>query len=332
LTENRCVALLLIAVACFTQALRAEMVTVGNPGNASDSNGFGAVSYTFRISRYEFTNAEYVRFLNAVDPTGVNLYQIYSTEMTTNSRGGILLNVNESVGQKYSSKENMGNKPVNFVGWREAARVANWLHNGQGPGGTETGAYALNGSVAGDGLGAPARSLDALYWIPTEHEWYKAAYYNPEAQNGYFNFATQSDATPSATLADSNGNGIAGPLGNFANLDDGAAWNGQIGNLTTVGTNGSSSYYGTYDQTGNVAEWNDRLGEASVNKGVRGGDWSGFTGASAGSRYQFAVGTENSRLGFRLASSVPEPGSLVLMSVAGFGFVFKRLRRMKKHR
>ena len=31
----------------------------------------------------------------------------------------------------------MGNKPVNYVSFWDAARFANWLTNGQGSGGTE---------------------------------------------------------------------------------------------------------------------------------------------------------------------------------------------------
>jgi hypothetical protein len=42
-----------------------ELVTVGDPGNAADSNGFGAVAYPFQISKHEVTTAQYVEFLNA---------------------------------------------------------------------------------------------------------------------------------------------------------------------------------------------------------------------------------------------------------------------------
>ena len=39
---------------------------------------------------------------------------------------------------------------------------------------------------------------------------------------------------------------------NTANFNNNAIWNGVSGNVTTVGTNGKSSYYGTYDQDGNI--------------------------------------------------------------------------------
>lgn len=69
---------------------------------------------------------------------------------------------------------------------------------------------------------------------------------------------------------------------NSANFNSGADWNGQNGNVTTVGTNGSPSYYLTYDQTGNIKEWNDSTID-SINKGLRGGSWAD-TGSNLTSR------------------------------------------------
>lgn len=46
---------------------------------------------------------------------------------------------------------------------------------------------------------------------------------------------------------------------NVINYANGAVWNGVTGNLTTVGSAGpmSASFYGTYDQGGNVTEWTE---------------------------------------------------------------------------
>jgi hypothetical protein len=40
-------------------------VTVGNPGNAGDSRygGYGGVSYTFEMGKYEITAGQYTEFL-----------------------------------------------------------------------------------------------------------------------------------------------------------------------------------------------------------------------------------------------------------------------------
>lgn len=55
--------------------------------------------------------------------------------------------------------------------------------------------------------------------------------------------------------------------------DNNANWGGVIGNLTTVGTNGGTSFYGTFDQGGQVYEWNDETATFNSQKwrGIRGG-------------------------------------------------------------
>jgi len=105
----------------------------------------------------------------------------------------------------YSVKNQMDNKPVVFVNWFDCARYCNWLHNGKGSGDTETGAYTLNGAITGD---AVAINAGANYRIPTENEWYKAAYYKGGGTNaGYWTYATQSDTAPTPVQANSLGYG-----------------------------------------------------------------------------------------------------------------------------
>jgi len=253
-----------------TPAVTVSWVTVGNPGNPNDTintgtnPNYGAVGYTFRIMKFEWTNAQYVEFLNAVDPDGTNPNGIYSASMGTNARGGISFTSGNSVGSKYASRTNMADKPVNFVSWFDAARVANWLHNGAPVSGSSsalasapqnTGAYTLGTGTSGN---APAKNAAAQYWIPTENEWYKAAYYKGSGTNaGYWKFGTQSSSAPTAVGATTVGTGSSGgtsPVitGNAANWNVAAAWGGQNGNVTTVGTNGGPSAYGAFDMTGNV--------------------------------------------------------------------------------
>ena len=81
------------------------MVTVGNPGNAADTRydptGFGSVSYNYRIGKTEVTNAQYVEFLNGVDPAGANMLALYNTSMSSDARGGINFNGGAAHGSKY---------------------------------------------------------------------------------------------------------------------------------------------------------------------------------------------------------------------------------------
>ena len=230
----------------------------------------------------------------------------------------------------------MGDKPVNFVSWFDAARVANWLQNGQGSGSTETGAYTLSGAISGT---APAANPGASYLLPTEDQWYKAAYYKGGGTNaGYWDYATQSDSSPTAVTAGSTGIGSAGlsSTDNSANFNRRADWGSplQDGNVTTVGTNGGASAYGAFDMSGNIFEWNDLDGTTGSSRGLRGGDWLSlafFLSSSFG--FTDDPSNESLYVGFRLASpvAVPEPSTLVmgLAGIACGGWQMYRRRRAR---
>ena len=248
-----------------------DWVTVGNPGNAPDplnSPGgpcetqnacipdIGKVDYVYRIARYEVTNAQYVAFLNAVGADDPN--HIYSPSMGFDPRGGITRD-GSAPNYAYTCRPNMDNKPVNFVSFFDAMRFVNWLHNGQPTGAqslatTEDGAYLIaNGLIE-------TRSFDSRVFLPNGNEWYKAAYHQPFASGGdlddYWLYPTASNAPPASATADSAGD-VANPGANVANFEQGAVWNNQPGNVTSVGSAGaeSRSYYGTADQGGNLWEW-----------------------------------------------------------------------------
>ncbi len=143
--------LLALSSSISSAALNIDMVPVGNPGNKADTRydatGIGAVRYHYRIGKYEVTNAQYVAFLNRVDPTGANTLAQYNTNMTSDARGGIILNRGAGDGAKYEIKLGRANNPVVWVSWFDAVRFANWVHNGQGAGNTENGAYTLLGGT-----------------------------------------------------------------------------------------------------------------------------------------------------------------------------------------
>ncbi len=226
----------------------------------------------------------------------------------------------------------MGDKPVNYVSWFDAARVSNWLMNGAtGTSSTETGAYTLiGGQTSGT---APATNPGATFYIPTENQWYKAALYKGGGTSaGYWNYATQSDSDPTAVTAGLTGIGSSGSAGNFANYNNGAIWNGQTGNVTTVGTNGGPSAYGTFDMSGSVYEWNDLTGAAGSSRGLRGGSWYDTAGemSSSGS-YALNTSFEDRGSGFRLASPVPVPEpSTYAMALAGVACGWYSMFRRRK--
>jgi len=332
----------LLAVTGFSlasaSAVTIDWVTVGNPDNPWDMRMMlGKVVDTYRIGKYEVTNAQYTEFLNAVDPTGAKPNDIYNNSMGTNTCGGIAFNKDAANGSKYSVKANMGNKPVNYVSWYDAARFTNWLHNGQGSGSTETGAYTLTGITGKtDKTDIIPKNQGASVWIPTEHEWYKAAYYDPTPGAGcmgtgknYWLFATRSKFTPKWAAADAVGN-ISNPGTNVVNYGDedddhGASWNGKDKNVTTVGSagTGSTSYYGTFDQNGNVAEWTSGIDASNKTRYyVRGGSFASvdrelYAGTYASS---YSPDKESVTRGFRVAgvSHVTAP-EIAIEQPAGTG-------------
>jgi formylglycine-generating enzyme required for sulfatase activity len=312
-------------------AVTIDWVTVSDPGNTADTSGFGAVADSFQIMKYEWTNSQYVDFLNAVDPSGTNPNSIYSLSMGSDARGGIT-NTGTTDGSRYAAKANMGNKPVNFVSWWDAARVANWLQNAQGSGSTETGAYTLNNATTGT---APAVNSGARFYIPTEDQWYKAAYYKGGSTNaGYWVYGTQSDTAPTTVTSGPTGIGSAGSTGNFANYNRTADWNSQDGNVTTVGTNGGGSAYGLYDMSGNVQEWNDLTGAAGSTRGLRGGSFNAtgtFSESSSNRNPTPNFSNDLNTAGFRLASpvAVPEPSThaMALSGLACGGYLVRRRRK-----
>jgi len=242
--------------------------------------------------------------------------------MGSNIRGGITYTSGAASGSKYTIRTSMGDKPVNYVSWYDSARFTNWVNNGQGSGSTETGAYTLSGNT-----GIINKNVGATVWLPSENEWYKAAYYDPTpgaSTNNYWLYASQSDTVPTVGTANATGV-VSNPGANVVNYSNGADWNLQNGNVTTVGSAAANNYFGTADMNGNVQEWNDAVISGST-RGLRGGSWNGSESGQRASSRGFSIPTVESFLaGFRVAS-VPEPTSLVLTMLASGVMLLRRKR------
>jgi len=291
--------------------LSMSMVTVGNPGNAADilSNGpWGAVSYSYKIGKYDVTGSQYTVFLNAVGST--DTYALYNPNMTDTQSAQISRSGTAGT-YTYAVMNSTGNRPIPFVSWFDSARFSNWMSNGQPNGAqssktTENGAYNVNGATTGNAVAKnvinPNTGLAPTYRMPLENEWYKAAYYSPNyggaGKGGYWKYATQSNTKPGTTI---------GSSANQANYCDNIIFS-CIGHATDVGSfSGSGSFYGTFDQNGNVWQWNDGNGTAGSSRGLRGGGWNENDDnlISANRVTTVALFYENdSRIGFRLASPV----------------------------
>lgn len=336
-------ALLVAMCVSVSQAVDIDYVTIGNLGSADDTHGagYGGVDYVYAIGKYEVTNSQYAEFLNAVATTD-NTYGLYNAYMSGREPGGPHAPGGIDRGGSgiqadpwhYSPQTDRADWPVNYVSWGDAARFANWLHNDQGNGDTEDGAYNLSethpyynsdGSINDvpalrTALMAVSREDDWKCAIPSEDEWYKAAYHKNDGVTGnYWDYPTQNDTSPIAEPP---------PGGNnSANYD----WVMPDPFITNVDDYPSStSAYGTFDQGGNVSEWNEDLYDDGLSRVLRGGSFS-TPEANLGASwrdYTSALG-EGSGIGFRVAS-VPEPHAGMLLTVGALTLTVCSWRRSRR--
>ncbi len=311
-----------------------QFVTVADPGNTADTaahsgnlGGQGSVPYVYQIGRYDVTVGQYCQFLNAVAKTdALGLYYGgMATDLPTigisqsSSQGSYTYSVSYSA-SAWSSYVTYNSSlypsalaaaadcPIFDVTWGDAARFANWLQNGQptnlgeAAGSTETGAYTLNGATSNSDLMAINRNAGATYFIPSEDEWYKSAFYEGGSQNaGYWIYPTQSNTVPTNVLSATGTNN--------ANYRDyyGTAGNGGYSDatnkLTPVGAFAASpGSYGTYDQGGDVWQWNEAKVTGST-RGQRGGAWGEIPNLLPSNiRDSYLLTAERDTIGFRVAS------------------------------
>ncbi|MFM9019212.1 MAG: hypothetical protein ACKORG_07195, partial [Actinomycetota bacterium] len=161
----------------------------------------GSVAYPFRIGETELTTAQYVTFLNTVDPLGHNprhLWDIAQSSRVWPKYGSINKNMRSPRGQRYYvSSPAWANKPYNQGDFSRGARLANSLQNGTllskrrsvvttSTGArllrttytvrlstqTETGQYTMKNRTA-------TRNLTSGFAVSSQDEWIKAAYFDP---------------------------------------------------------------------------------------------------------------------------------------------------------
>ncbi len=263
-------------------------------GDAGDLGSWPAgTDYTFtgvnrsdyRMGTFEITNDQWDKFKAAYGTVAGDPYSAYYTD-------------------PYFTGTNV---PTNHVSWYEAAQFVNYLNTSKGyqPAYKFTGRQGMWDYTLGTWSAAEAdngtnlyRHKDAIYYMPTEDEWVKAGYWNGTSLQTY--------ATTDGTVP------VAGVDSNF-DLAIGEPWD--------VGS-GSEEFNGTFDMMGNVWEWmesphSDPTYGTGSSRGQRGGSYLyDFTLASS-YRGGNNADDELNVLGFRVASEVPEPCSLVLLSVGG---------------
>ena len=320
-------------VAMASTMARAESIAtvpVGNVGNANDSTGFGSVSYSYSIGKYDVTNAQYAEFLNA-KATSSDPLALWNSYMGSNVEGGITRSGTGSGPYTYTIKSGMANMPVVDVSWFDTLRFANWLNNGQGNGSTEIGSYTLlGGTPTPSNASTISRNAGAQWVLPSENEWYKAAYYDPtlnSGSGGYWLYPTRSNTAP-VNILSSTGTNNANFYDYYGTGTHGYSSGSPF--LTDVGAFAASpGPYGTFDQGGDVWQWNetDIFGDGS-SRGLRGGGWHSYSIGLASSYrdHYYPTYEGGTYIGFRVAS-VPEPGSLVMtamIAVSGLLYYWRK--------
>lgn len=162
----------------------------------------GDVGYRYGIGQLEVTVAQYVAFLNTVDPQGTNRHRLYSHTESGNAWprfGQIDFKRRALPGRHYSlAAPEWANKPYGFANFLRSARFANSLFNGKviakqkssagnfkyvtyrvrlSPR-TERGMYDMSNPKT-------TRTAKAGFVIPSQDEWIKAAYYDPSGGGSF---------------------------------------------------------------------------------------------------------------------------------------------------
>jgi sulfatase modifying factor 1 len=270
-----------VASADTIRGINMDFVPIGHAGNAADNLGspvrFGAVGYNYRIGKYAVTNAQWDEF----------------TAVAGAPRG-------TDDGYSFSSYWTGAQKPTNVVSWYEAVQFCNYLTSGD----KSKGAYQFSGNNAYPGAfqginrTAAISAYGTAYVLPTEDEWYKAAYFKPDA-SGYSLYAFGVDTAPIAGVQTNYGQTTypyAGP------------WN--------VGS-GSQEQNGTYDMMGNLFQWTESQPHPFYNipqyRILRGDCYHGGDGNASSGACDYPS-TECDFYGFRVAS-IPEPASALLIGL-----------------
>ncbi|MCJ7777230.1 MAG: SUMF1/EgtB/PvdO family nonheme iron enzyme [Sedimentisphaerales bacterium] len=167
-----------VASADTIRGIEMDFVTIGNPGNVAGggTQSRGAVSYEYRIGKFEVTNAQWNTFTAAAGaPTG------------------------NDGGYSWPAQFTGAQQPTNMVSWYETLQFCNYLTSGD----KSKGAYQFSGNNTNPGsfLGieraAAWATYGTIYVLPTLDEWYKAAYYKPDG-SGYSLYANGQNTIPAA--------------------------------------------------------------------------------------------------------------------------------------
>jgi hypothetical protein len=282
-----------------TNTFTIDFVDIGNPGNGDDrgagggsySAPYGGVAYRYRMGVTEAPQ-EWI-----TKATSLGMTHVTAGAWT-------------------------GRRPAANITWYAAAAFVNWLNTSTGHQPaydlTFSGSWSMKLWSSAQAWQAGGENLyrhkDAYYFLPSEDEWYKAAYHiNDGVTANYWDYATGSNTIPTA-VASGTGAGTV-----VYNQDQNS------GSPATVDHNGGLSPYGTRGQNGNMIEMLECAYTApndspSKDRARRGGYWYGselYLRAVDPRGIQTMSGSY-AVVGFRVAS-VPEPARLQTLGAGVLG-------------
>lgn len=257
------------------------MVLVGNPGNQpyirkdyllwGTPQNIGAVDHVYKIGKYEATIGDWQKLLRAVasQPDNyeqIDAYNLWNEGMKAWITRKLEYDQNQENTCSYTyeiTKPEFENLPITYVSLYSVLYYINWKEHGSPilEAGDDVdavlkhGAYEFFGLEEAVEMGVAHVAIipnnRSHFYLPSEDEWIKAAYYNSNQLGGWYSiYPTQHDNAPS----------YYGDVTNLANYN---YWGScLVPKLTPVDYfGGSKSYYGAYDMGGNVNEWTYSLSD-----------------------------------------------------------------------
>ena len=305
----------LTSIVLASTLLSAQAVTITHGGPNAGSVDIDFVD----IGNTDVTTGDTANTVNGVNPGVVSYEYSIGTYEVTAAQWLIVTTADNNVG---NAGDWSGTQPTAGTSWYEAAKFANWLTSGD----ALLGAYGFSNSTSFTGVdrAAAIATYGTIYVLPSEDEWYKAAYLKSDG-SGYTTYAT-GNATPD------------GIDDNFdTDYDSVFSEGAEYPDPFEVG-DASIENNGTFDMGGNIYEWNESAfagGEptGSEERVFRGGAWYDESGElQSSNRSSLTPGNELDDIGFRVASvsaavaAVPEPSSLGLLVIGAMGCVLRRKR------
>ncbi len=167
--------------------------------------GRGSVNYEYRMANTELSIADWTEFVNTFAVQGDFPTELFgsvaftrSTPLNIVTDGGY-----NGPGRRYRYDAWRADNPLfGGIRWRDAALYCNWLNNGKSSdpaslwgGAYDTSTWDSDGPPYTDAL---THEPGAQFWIPTQDEWMKAAFWDPQnpTLGGWWRYLNASDEPP----------------------------------------------------------------------------------------------------------------------------------------